>query len=144
MRSEGSSGRMERRRSSRSRIGGRRTEDPTSRASLVTWESGRKEERKKGKRRGRRFSVIIDCAHYYMRERKESKKRRKRRGRREKDMTLTWSRAGGTWESMSLKSKVRRGLTWLPQAMWTQLGPSGATRLRWVRVRESTEKRKHS
>ena len=59
-------------------------------------------------------------------------------------MTPTWSRAGGTWESISLKSKVLRGLTWLPHAMWTQLGPSGATRLRWVRVRESTERRKDS
>ena len=58
VRSEGSSGRIERRRSSRSRIGGRRTEDPTSRASLVTWESGRERgrvgEREGGRRRRRR------------------------------------------------------------------------------------------
>ena len=49
VRSEGSSGRMERRRSSRSRIGGRRTEEPTSRASLVTWEGGRESERESGR-----------------------------------------------------------------------------------------------
>ena len=51
MRSEGSSGRMERRRSSRSRIGGRRTEEPTSRASLVTWEGGRELEGELGRER---------------------------------------------------------------------------------------------
>ena len=86
VRSEGSSGRIERRRSSRSRIGGRRTEDPTSRASLVTWESGRErgreggegggeeereeEERKKRRRRGREE------------EREEERKRVRVRGRR--------------------------------------------------------------
>ena len=47
---------MERRISSRSRIGGRRTEEPTSRASLVTWESGGggedEEEREEGGREG--------------------------------------------------------------------------------------------
>ena len=81
------------------------------------------------------------------REEEKTRRKRKRRGRERRrgaGMTPTWSRAGGTWESISLKSKVLRGLTWLPHAMWTQLGPSGATRLRWVRVRESTERRKHS
>jgi len=56
-------------------------------------------------------------------------------------MKVTWSSAGGSFKSMSLKSKVQRGLTWLPQAMRTQLGPSRATRPRWVHVRERTARR---